>query len=61
MVAGFNHFPLVLDRLDKINPNFDDFFWKSHVLENIIHFLGGKKNSRFFFFSEDKNYRWFTF
>ena len=41
MVAGFKHFPLVLDRLYTINPYFVEFFWKSHGLENIIHFLGG--------------------
>ena len=54
MVAGFKHFPLVLDRLYKTNPNFIDLFCKSHAFENNIHCFRGPENLKTFFFNKKK-------
>ena len=50
MVACFIHFPLGLEKLYMINPNFIDFLCKSHGFENLIHLFRGphkleKKNN----------------
>ena len=61
MVAGFKHFPLVLDRLYKINPNFVAFFLEIPCIGEYYPLFRGQKIFNKSFFLKKKNYRRFTF
>ena len=55
MVAVFEHFPLVLDKFYKINPNLVDvFFLEISCIGEYYSLFRGQKMSRFNFFIWEK-------
>ena len=55
MVAVFKHFPLVLDKFYKINPNLVDvFFLEISCIGEYYSLFRGQKMSRFYFFIWEK-------